>query len=183
MKNETLAEYIQTSISNGVSREEIAVELLGKGWGEDAIAHAFSTTQVETRAEPHEAPAPTKVVDENEYPISTLWIFKAPIIIVVVEIILLLFGFWAPDLLLILLAALIANPLIRRNFHYQIRSTSFWVQQGVFSKKERDLPYGVIQNVLVKQDIFDRVFGLATLLVENAGNSGGKQNMQANPFF
>lgn len=68
---------------------------------------------------------------------------------------------------------LIANSLIIANFHYSTDDKFFVVRQGVFSKKQRNLPYGVIQNVLVKQDWFDRVFGLASLSVENASLAGG----------
>jgi uncharacterized membrane protein YdbT with pleckstrin-like domain len=63
---------------------------------------------------------------------------------------------------------LVANPLIRLNFHYFIEDNNLKVKQGVISKKDYILPYGVIQNVIVKQDIFDRIFGLATLNIQNA---------------
>ena len=69
---------------------------------------------------------------------------------------------------------LIINPLLRKNFHYSIGEKFFVVDQGILSKKHRNLPYGVIQNIIVKQDWFDRIFGLATLSVENAVQGGTK---------
>ena len=69
---------------------------------------------------------------------------------------------------------LIANPLIRANFHYSLDDKYFKMKQGVISKKQNNQPYGVIQTVFVHQDLFDRIFGLATLRVENAVGGGGK---------
>ncbi len=118
---------------------------------------------------------------EKEYPISMLWVFKTPIMIIIVSIIALLFGYWFPYLVLLFIILLIANPLIRANFHYSTEDKFFLVKQGVLSKKQRNLPYGVIQNVFVKQDIFDRIFGLASLRVENAaqGSQGGVAGRRA----
>lgn len=115
------------------------------------------------------------LVTEEEYPITKLWIFKAPVIIIIVSIVALLFGYWFPYLVIVLPTLLIIeNFLIRANFHYATREKFFEVRQGVISKKQRNLPYGVIQNVYVKQDVFDRIFGLATLRIENASQGGGK---------
>ncbi len=113
------------------------------------------------------------VITERNYPITKLWIFKAPIIVIVISIVGLFFGIWFPYLVIALPILLIANPLIRANFHYSLDDKYFNVRQGVISKKQRNLPYGVIQNVFVKQGIFDRIFGLASLRVENASQSGG----------
>ncbi len=40
------------------------------------------------------------------------------------------------------------------------------------------MPYGVIQNVFIKQDLFDRIFGLATLRIENASQAGGARDIR-----
>ncbi len=125
-----------------------------------------------------------EIATEKNYPITTLWVFKVPIIIVIISVVAFFFGYWFPQLVIALPIILIATPLIRRNFHYSTEEKFFDVKQGVFSKKQRHLPYGVIQNVIVKQDWFDRVFGLASLSVENAAQAGGKglfgqnQNLQ-----
>ena len=47
------------------------------------------------------------------------------------------------------------------------------LRQGILSKQQRHIPYGVIQNLFVKQDLFNRVFGLASLTVENASQGAG----------
>ncbi len=124
-----------------------------------------------------------EIVSEKNYPITNLWIFKAPIIIFIISIIALFFGRWYPVLVLAFPVYLIANPLIRANFHYSTDEKFFTVKQGVFSKKQRNLPYGVIQNVLVKQDWFDRIFGLASFSVENAAQGGGKGFFGGNKYL
>lgn len=114
-----------------------------------------------------------ELINEKKYPITKLWIFKAPILITLMNIVALFFGYYFPYLVIAMVIMLIINPFIRANFHYSLEDKLFFVKQGVISKKQRNLPYGVIQNVFVKQDIFDRIFGLASLRVENA-SSGGK---------
>lgn len=65
------------------------------------------------------------------------------------------------------------NILRRRNFHYSLDDRFFNLHQGILSKQNRQIPYGVIQNVILKQDIMDRIFNLSSLRIENASNSGG----------
>ena len=64
--------------------------------------------------------------------------------------------------------------LQRINFHYSLEDTFIVLHQGIIAKKQRSIPYGVIQNIFVKQDVFDRIFGLATIIIENASQGGGQ---------
>jgi len=116
----------------------------------------------------------TDKISEKRFPITTLWVFKVPLIILLINIVALFFGAYYPYLVLAMLIMLIANPLIRMNFHYSLEDKFFFVKQGVISKKQRNLPYGVIQDISLKQDLFDRIFKIATLRVENASNSKAK---------
>lgn len=113
-------------------------------------------------------PESGNLITEKVYPISTLWIFKGPIIIVIISLIAIMFDYYFPYLLIALPIFLIINPFTKSNFHYSINPDSLWIKEGVFSKSERTLAYGNIQNVIIKRDIFDRVFGLGTLYIENA---------------
>jgi membrane protein YdbS with pleckstrin-like domain len=113
------------------------------------------------------------IATEKEYPITTLWVFKAPIIIILTNIVTLIFGYYIPYLVLAMLLMLIINPLTKKNFHYSLEQRTLIVNQGILSKKQRNLPYGVIQHVFVRQDLFDRIFGLASLRIENASQGGG----------
>ena len=120
-----------------------------------------------------------KVITEKDYPIASLWMFKAPIIIVLMHVVALFFARYYHRLVLALPVYLSTNPLIRANFHYSLEEKLFTVRQGVISKKQNNLPYGVIQNVFVKQDLFERIFGLATLRIENASQAGGARDIYA----
>ena len=57
-------------------------------------------------------------------------------------------------------------------FHYSLEEQFLSVRQGFLSKQQRHIPYGVIQNIFIKQDLFDRLFGLASVAIENAANAG-----------
>jgi len=41
----------------------------------------------------------------------------------------------------------------------------------VLSKSEEHMPYRTVQDVMVKQGIFEQMFGLATVSIRNAGAS------------
>jgi membrane protein YdbS with pleckstrin-like domain len=173
MTNNEIINYIKSELTKGESRQEITDSLIKNGWGNSDIQEAFNSLSASTPAS--SSPQHTaQIVTEKNYPITTLWIFKAPIIAIVVSIIALFFGIWFPYIVIAIPFWLIGNPLIRSRFHYSTGEKFFDVQQGVFSKKQRHLPYGVIQTVVVKQDWFDRVFGMASLAVEDASQGGGK---------
>lgn len=126
----------------------------------------------------------SELVTEKKYPISKLWIFKGPITYIFISILSIMFiifdetnnsadGMNAYLLFIAVLLPyiLIVNFLIRLNFHYSLEDKTFFVKQGVLSKKQTHLSYGVIQNVFLQQDLLDRLFGLASLRVENAVSS------------
>lgn len=115
------------------------------------------------------------MITEKNYPIATVWIFKSPLIMALISIVAFLFGYYFPVFLILIPFYLVANPLTRRNFHFLVGDEFLEVKQGILSKGERHIPYGVIQNVLVKQDVFDRLFGIASLSIENASQGAGNQ--------
>jgi membrane protein YdbS with pleckstrin-like domain len=173
MVNQDIVNYIRAELANNISKEEIVNSLVKVGWGIKDVQDSFDsiyTPSVQPAAPFHSA---IGLITEKNYPITTLWVFKAPIFLLFFGIIVLLLGdgdfFW----IAVGVYALISNYLIRLNFHYSTEERFFIVREGVFSKNQRNLPYGVIQNIFVKQDIFDRIFGLATLAIENA-SLGGK---------
>jgi membrane protein YdbS with pleckstrin-like domain len=57
------------------------------------------------------------------------------------------------------------------------------LHQGILSKQQRNIPYGVIQNIFVHQRLVDRIFGLASLSIENASQGGGNQNSNNTKAF
>ncbi|ELY62212.1 PH domain-containing protein [Natronolimnohabitans innermongolicus] len=54
-------------------------------------------------------------------------------------------------------------------FEYGITPDTFDVSSGVFARRSREIPYERIQNVDLRQGIFQRLFGLAIVSIETAG--------------
>lgn len=130
-------------------------------------------------------------ISDKTYPVSTKWIFKSSaksivgsIISLIIGIFFLLFNF---KLFIGLLVVgfiyffffltfvpfrIFLNWLVKRNFHYKFDPEYLTIHQGILSKEQRNIPYAVLQNVLVNQDFFDKVFGLYSLSVENAAQGG-----------
>ena len=168
MPNDEIINYIKSELAKGESKEAIINSLSQAGWQNSDIQEAFNAISALASSVTAPPQLTNEIVTEKNYPITKLWIFKSPIIFVVISIVV-----WSPDLAILSPILLIANLLIRANFHYSTEDKFLVVKQGVFSKKQRNLPYGVIQNIFVKQDVFDRIFGLASLRIENASQGGG----------
>ncbi len=129
-----------------------------------------------------------EIITEKNYPIQGLWLLKSILRSLLYLIILMLY-FWLSRfserkdseislyISLIFIFATIFQSVItilcRATFHYSIEGQFLTLRQGILSKQERHIPYGVIQNIFVKQDLFDRIFGLASLIVENASQGAG----------
>lgn len=58
------------------------------------------------------------------------------------------------------------------SFKYKLTNSAIEILQGVFTKNKVTIPYSRVQNVNVVNGIFDRIFGLYTVLIETAGISG-----------
>src|SRR5207248_8062081 len=62
----------------------------------------------------------------------------------------------------------VTNALLwRAAFHYSLGSQSLVVRQGILSTQELSIPYGVIWDVTIHRDVFDRLVGLATLTIKS----------------
>ena len=130
------------------------------------------------------------IISEKDYPIQGAWVFKS-----IVSLVIALIFFSARWLslsgdktvetylyLLIVLIVAISTPiylintmLSRTNFHYAVEENFLTLNQGILSKQQRHIPYGVIQNIFAKQDLLDRIFGLASLTIENASQVSDAQ--------
>ncbi len=120
------------------------------------------------------------VLTEKDFPITTRWVFKAPLITLVINVAILFFGYISIKLLLVMIISIIYTPFLRSHFHFSLGDKFFDLKQGVFSKKTRHLPYGVIQTVFVKQDLIDRMLGIASLTIEDASyNAGGAKKAKS----
>jgi membrane protein YdbS with pleckstrin-like domain len=176
MINQQITDYIRQNTAQGIALASITTALVGAGWNhadiDDSIrALGMQTTRMQQAYQP---------VTENNYPIQTAWIYKSVVAFigaVIVSILMVIFGFYNTYLIFIILYTpinIILTIVRRKNFHYALEEKFLILRQGVFSKQQRTLPYGVIQNVFVKQDLFDRLFGLASLAIENSAQGGGK---------
>lgn len=146
------------------------------------------------------------IITEKDYPVQGLWILKSIIRSLIVFVIIGVFFYWSsgyenlslweslskdPELQIyfwIYIAAipfsLIMAILRRATFHYSIESQFLTLRQGILSRQQRHIPYGVVQNLFVKQDLFDRIFGLASLTIENASQGGtNADNQQEQKVF
>ncbi len=54
-------------------------------------------------------------------------------------------------------------------FEYELTADTFDVASGVFSRRDREIPYHRVQNVDVRQGVLFKLFGLAIVNVETAG--------------
>lgn len=57
-------------------------------------------------------------------------------------------------------------------FRYELTADTFDLASGVLDRREREIPYGRVQNVDVRQSLLKRLLGLAVVRVETAG--GGR---------
>ena len=130
------------------------------------------------------------IITEKDYPIQGLWVLKSILGSLFVLIFFVLYflipsrrlgetrrdteiNFYVIIIVGFAIFHFIVTILRRANFHYSIEEKFLTLKQGILSKQQRHIPYGVIQNLFIKQDLFDRIFGLASLTIENASQGAG----------
>ncbi len=134
------------------------------------------------------------IITEKNYPIRNIWLFKQivpALIILPIYFIFIGIGGGAEHLssavfiffpfLFIFALVLGINVLRCSNFHYSLEEHFMVLHQGIISKQNRNVPYGVIQGVFVHQGLFDRIFGLASLTIEDF-SQGGKSAMDVDGY-
>lgn len=63
-----------------------------------------------------------------------------------------------------------------RRFRYELTGDTFDIHSGVLSRRDREIPYGRIQNVDISQNAVQRLLGIAEVRIETAG--GGQTEAQ-----
>ncbi len=92
MANIEIINYIKSELAKGESRETIMSALSQAGWQNNDIQEAFNSLSAPAVSPIATSPQHTaEIVNEKNYPITKLWIFKAPIIAIVITIIALFF--------------------------------------------------------------------------------------------
>lgn len=139
------------------------------------------------------------MITEKQYPIQMRWVYKEMVGGMLKEFILVVFGsiwlwFSSSDgfsieqqqnifdffqnnavyfILLLLVAAIIYPCLIRATFSYALEDDYLTVRKGIITRTERHIPYNVVQNIIIRRNLDDLVFGLSTITIENASAGGG----------
>ena len=78
----------------------------------------------------------------------------------------------------ILLAALTYEIAYYKRFGYELTDDTFDIRSGVFSRREREIPYGRIQNVDISRNVLQRLVGLSAVNIETAGGGSTEAAIQ-----
>ncbi len=169
--------YIKEQLAQHVNRDIIINFLVQKGWQKQDVEDTYASLQT-TSADGTPVSSPNDI-SEKKYPIQFAWIIKS---VIPYALVIAYFSLTAStfkdryidfSLYGIYIAFHIGYTVLRRkSFQYTLSKKYLVIHQGVISKQQRNIPLGVIQNVYIKQDIIDRIFGLASLSLENASQSG-----------
>src|SRR6056297_429095 len=54
-------------------------------------------------------------------------------------------------------------------FEYELTDDTFDIASGVVSRRDREIPFGRVQNVDVRQGVVSRIVGIAVVTIETAG--------------
>lgn len=136
-------------------------------------------------AKPAAPPAAVPDVSSTAYPIAAAWFVTSGIGTVFTSFILaFVFGFNvmagiedspAAGFFVVLALAIVFSiigviwlQLWKRSFSWSFAPDFFLIKEGVVSRKETHLPYGTIQDVILEQSVFERLFGISTVRIENA---------------
>ena len=136
-----------------------------------------------------------QTITEKTYPIEARWAIKSASSIwlgMIVYIVLFSAGLFSDEdlKLMIILGYVFIMAIVfsiwpflyRKTFGYTLDEKFLIVKQGIISRQERHFPYGVIQDVSIRQDILDRIFGIVSLIIQNASQDG-IQPQPARPWW
>jgi putative membrane protein len=76
------------------------------------------------------------------------------------------------------LATLVYEIAYYRRFEYELTDDTLDIRSGVFNRREREIPYGRIQNVDITRNILQRLVGLSALNIETAGGGSTEASLQ-----
>jgi putative membrane protein len=65
-----------------------------------------------------------------------------------------------------------------KRYEYRVTPDTFDIHSGVFSRREREIPFERIQNVDVAQNVFQRALGIAEVRLETAGGGDSEAVLQ-----
>jgi putative membrane protein len=65
-----------------------------------------------------------------------------------------------------------------KRYEYRVTPDTFDISSGVFSRREREIPFERIQNVDVAQNVFQRFLGIAEVRLETAGGGDSEARLR-----
>ncbi len=128
--------------------------------------------------------------NSNSYPIASAWLFIAlfsslwSAVISTLAIYVFLLGkrttiyqmsfLQALIVFVVLFVAFAIRSILWRNsFFFEFSPQFILMKDGVIQREEKHVPYRTLQNVVLNQSFVERLFGLSTVVIENAAPAGG----------
>ena len=151
------------------------------------VGNPESNSQTPTQTEQTPQFQSDKKISSSTYPISSLWIYSVMASIAFFDLFFFAIALASTKTLwlALLFYALIFLPIIwgfsiwKRNYYFEFMPDYILLHTSLISKEEKHMPYKAIQNINNVQSIFDRMFGLSKVIIENASNQtisrGGRQ--------
>ncbi|MHA1686160.1 MAG: PH domain-containing protein [Candidatus Heimdallarchaeaceae archaeon] len=62
-----------------------------------------------------------------------------------------------------------------KSIEYEISETELCIKKGIVTKNITIIPYRTVTNLILRRGPFDRIFGISTLIIETAGESGNQK--------
>lgn len=81
----------------------------------------------------------------------------------------------------VLIGGYVRNVIWKKNFYFELTPDFVLRRTSVLSTHETHLPYKSIQDVILKQGIIEKMFGLGTVVIQNAAQ-GGMMPMRGSIF-
>lgn len=78
---------------------------------------------------------------------------------------------WVGVLILALIARAITLWLWQMHYRYEFGAEYIYMKNGILSVSEKNMGYNTVQDVKVDQTFIDRIFGVASIHIENAAQS------------
>jgi hypothetical protein len=183
MVNKQIIEYISQQQRQGLTQDEISRNLQNAGWQSDDIAAAIKIASTSAESAPHPsiptglnttpntstAPQADHVISNDIYPVTLLRGFKFFIIFIGINLAMLPFGYYFPQLLIAAPLFLIHDLLARKRFKYQIAADGVYLFDGksyetAKESNRRFMSFTEIESANTNQDWFDTVFGLSKVV-------------------
>ena len=116
------------------------------------------------------------------FTILMIWIFQfdttililTPLQFLILSLILLICIVAIPFVGIIVISKIYYDKYIQ-NFTYALKHSHLEITHGVFTKNKVTIPYSRIQNINIKNGVFDRIYNLHTIWIETAGTSNINQ--------